>query len=345
MSKILPYLYVGDVDTAHSLFEPESQSWDSDETPSLEVKGVISACFDVPRWCNDYSRCDHQNEVYSRLIKSPHYDPSYIDLHIDRIPRHSDEDDNYVIHMSIKANDARSEPLYRGFLMTFEFIESVESIANGATYVHCMMGMSRSCSLVCAYLMKKYDSPYTEVLNQIRRKHPIAMPSDGFVCQLILFYQRDFTIRNEKEFWSAYRNLLSTIDLDRLEYFETKKSNADLDNSPSVYGCAKCRQTLFYAQNVIPHVPGDTIGNTEPCSSVFVEPMDWMVDVDGQSGKIICKNRRCSAKLGFYCWHGRRCSCGYLQVPAFQIQLSKVDKLPVESSLGGITPNRNDDLL
>ncbi|ORM41932.1 Dual specificity protein phosphatase 12 [Babesia sp. Xinjiang] len=196
--------------------------------------------------------------------------------------------------------------------------------------------------------MQKHDKPFTKVINPLRAIHPIASPSLGFICQLIVYYKRGFKVSDQNTFWAEYRNLLRIVDHDRLEEYETRQTcNDDNVDRSAVYSCAKCRQTLFYGANVVRHVPasGSDEFGTEPCSSIFVEPMDWMVGMDAQSGKITCKNSRCSSKLGYYCWHGRRCSCGHLQIPAFQIQLSKIDKLPVESRLGGSTPNRNDDLL
>ncbi|GFE53246.1 dual-specificity phosphatase [Babesia ovis] len=354
MSKVLGHLYVGDIYVGHSLFEHFDDPDICIAPPN--IKGVISACFDVPQWCNSYSRCDHQTAALNSLITSPHFDKGYIDLHVDRIVEHRGDagdstpsDDGsyiYVLHMVINAEDSCSERLYRAFGFTYDFVEAVHSLEQGNTYIHCMMGMSRSCSLVCAYLMRKYDSSFSTAIQKLKHLHPIASPSTGFICQLILYYKRRFQIHDQEEFWIAYRNLLRIIDLDNLQEYETRLP-VDTEDPGSVYSCAKCRQTLFYSHNIIKHQPGARAADdaTNPCSSIFVEPMDWMVGMEEQSGKITCKNSRCSSKLGFFCWHGRRCSCGHLQIPAFQIQLSKIDKLPVESCLGGSTPNRNVDLL
>ncbi|GBE59021.1 dual-specificity phosphatase [Babesia ovata] len=370
MSKVVDGLYVGDLYTAHRLFDdvrlpPDrrpANRFEPGSTPD-NLLGVISACFDVPEWCNESANCfhqcdDHESAAYSHLIKSPRFDKDYINLHVDRIPHYranqdsdpdSDEDQStYVLHMVVRAEDTSNERLFRAFQFAYDFVEAVSTISNGSTFVHCMMGMSRSCSLVCAYLMKKQEATFTSVIKQLKSVHPIASPSAGFSCQLLLYYKHGFEVPNHDVFWGEYRNLLRRIDLDRLEEYEAncRNPNSDEDNG-AVYSCVKCRQTLFYGYNVIQHESvGDSHGpDDEPCSSVFVEPMDWMTDVDSQTGKIICKNTRCSSKLGYYCWYGRRCSCGHLQVPAFQIQLSKVDKLVAESRLGGATPIRNEDLL
>ncbi|KAK1933186.1 dual specificity phosphatase, catalytic domain containing protein [Babesia divergens] len=368
MSKVTPVLYVGDFYTSHRLFDDEhnlpltSQSPDHQDS-SYQIKGVISACFDVPEWCCRSAGCflkdaTYENDAFNELRKSPYFDQSYIDLHVDCISRNGgkegssvsgkDAGSTYVVHAVIPAEDGPNECLFRAFAFTYDFVEAVQALEHGSTYIHCMMGMSRSCTLVSSYLMKKRKEAFTAVIKQLKNVHPIASPSAGFICQLILYRKHGFEIKSNKQFCLEYRKLLHNIDLHKLEDYESLDVERCAENEDgAVYSCMKCRQTLFYGYNILRHENAEkaTAGSREPCSSVFVEPMDWMTGVDTQTGKIVCKNARCCAKLGSYCWYGRRCSCGHLQVPAFQIQLSKVDKLITESSLGGKAPVRNEDLL
>ncbi|GIX60703.1 dual-specificity phosphatase [Babesia caballi] len=362
-------LYVGNLWAANHLYDDLRLPLSKRPPPGFEsfgivsqIKGVISVCNDFPNWCNKFAECFHRGNAHesgslSHLMQSPNFDRDYVDLHVDRIPHYREQADSssssdeprhtYVLHMFINAQDTGTESLFRAFPITYDFVEAVKAIDNGSTFIHCHMGISRSCSLVCSYLMKKRDLPFTTVLRRLRRRHPIAFPGEGFQCQLVLYYQYGFTIPNRTLFWTECQKLLRHIDFDNLQQYEQRRELPDEESeSNAVYSCMKCRQTLFYGGNVLPH---DTAalryGGSEKCSSVFVEPMDWMTNVETQSGKILCKNARCSAKLGFYCWYGRRCSCGHLQVPAFQIQLSKVDKLESESCRGGATPIRNEKLL
>lgn len=69
------------------------------------------------------------------------------------------------------------------------------------------------------------------------------------------------------------------------------------------------------------------------CSGYFVEPIKWMDPFlqSGQlSGKIVCPNKRCGAKLGNYDWAGVHCSCKEWVVPGFCIHRSKVDEYTVQ---------------
>jgi dual specificity phosphatase 12 len=66
------------------------------------------------------------------------------------------------------------------------------------------------------------------------------------------------------------------------------------------------------------------------CSGYFVEPMKWMESFleEGQlAGKIICPNKKCSAKLGNYDWAGVCCGCKEWVIPGFCINRSKVDEV------------------
>ena len=44
--------------------------------------------------------------------------------------------------------------------------------------VHCMGGMSRSVSVVCAYLALREDAPLEEVLRRIQLRRPLANPAE-----------------------------------------------------------------------------------------------------------------------------------------------------------------------
>jgi len=104
-----------------------------------------------------------------------------------------------------------------------------------------------------------------------------------------------------------------------------------------VYQCRKCGVGLFHDLNILPHstdgvqrrsrawMPTD---GSDPCTSVFVEPMSWMGNLEGQTGKLLCGNQRCRQKLGAFSWHGLPCSCGQWQSPAFQIHGSRLDCMP-----------------
>ena len=44
-------------------------------------------------------------------------------------------------------------------------------------YIHCFWGLMRSSTLVCAYLIKKYNIPYRDAILIVKEKRPMALSS------------------------------------------------------------------------------------------------------------------------------------------------------------------------
>ena len=81
------------------------------------------------------------------------------------------------------------------FDITFNFIES--NISNGrAVYVHCMEGISRSPTIVIAYLMKKYNQTYENVLFHVKMKRICIEPNIGFILHL-KSYQKKLSLEDK----------------------------------------------------------------------------------------------------------------------------------------------------
>jgi protein-tyrosine phosphatase len=64
-----------------------------------------------------------------------------------------------------------------------QFIQQALS-SRGHVLVHCYLGISRSSTLVIAYVMNLSRMPYTEANRLVRSKHKNSQPNDGFVTQL-----------------------------------------------------------------------------------------------------------------------------------------------------------------
>jgi protein-tyrosine phosphatase len=64
-----------------------------------------------------------------------------------------------------------------------EFIE--DALENkGNVFIHCSQGISRSASILIAYLMYKYNTPYDETLEFVRQSRPECKPNGFFEYQL-----------------------------------------------------------------------------------------------------------------------------------------------------------------
>jgi atypical dual specificity phosphatase len=60
----------------------------------------------------------------------------------------------------------------------------IEAAKDGRILVHCSAGVSRSPTIVAAYLMKKCDMALKDALGLIIRARPAVRPNDGFFRQL-----------------------------------------------------------------------------------------------------------------------------------------------------------------
>lgn len=80
--------------------------------------------------------------------------------------RHSKEEIPYYLY--IPAEDHEQYELYQHFNRTFDFIEQARRDTN--VLVHCMVGVSRSVTIVIAYLLKKYKCSLGQVIMMLQRK-------------------------------------------------------------------------------------------------------------------------------------------------------------------------------
>ncbi|CAK5279122.1 unnamed protein product [Mycena citricolor] len=89
-------------------------------------------------------------------------------------------------HMTVPVNDSEYEDLLIHFPETCRFIE--DALADGGkVLVHCVMGVSRSTTVVTAYLMKSRLLSSLDALQLIRTCRPQVQPNYGFRKQLDTF--------------------------------------------------------------------------------------------------------------------------------------------------------------
>lgn len=84
--------------------------------------------------------------------------------------------------MGIEALDIAVFPLFQHFQLAAEFIDSALK-QNGKILVHCGEGISRSSTLVIAYLMMKCGFRVEDAVRQVV-KHRNILPNQGFLLQL-----------------------------------------------------------------------------------------------------------------------------------------------------------------
>lgn len=80
--------------------------------------------------------------------------------------------------------DMPSENLKQHFERATTFMRNAVESGQGRVLVHCNMGVSRSSSLVLAYIMRYERMPLAKALEHVRSRRPIIRPNDGFMQQL-----------------------------------------------------------------------------------------------------------------------------------------------------------------
>ena len=83
--------------------------------------------------------------------------------------------------LHIELEDRTDENIKQHFETAIEFIN------NGPTLVHCYAGISRSATIVLAYMMKTYKLPLYLAMKHCKSRRSIISPNSGFMKQLYEF--------------------------------------------------------------------------------------------------------------------------------------------------------------
>ena len=99
------------------------------------------------------------------------------------------ESENKYTYLSFYLKDHVLENIECIFYECIKFIENVKE-KGGRVLVHCIQGISRSVTLVMAYLIYKNKLTYDKAFNIVQSKREISSPNFGFSIQLQNFYLR-----------------------------------------------------------------------------------------------------------------------------------------------------------
>ncbi len=93
------------------------------------------------------------------------------------------EHDPRFKYLEISLEDVIDENISKYFDITNEHIDNVLK-QNEKILVHCIMGISRSTTIVIAYLMNHFKLSLHEAYDFVKEKRPIISPNVGFINQL-----------------------------------------------------------------------------------------------------------------------------------------------------------------
>lgn len=221
--------------------------------------------------------------------------------------------------------------------------------------------MSRSATLLAAYLMKERKMGYQEALAYLRSKRPCVHPNDGFMHQLLLYERMAFKLDPNFKPYKLYRlvcihnNVKQTKILPPKNLlFQTENNLKQLETKSeppieTVYRCKKCRTILGSSRNVLPHsakqhptwfslLDWDSRRSVECRQGVFMEPIaSTMSKVCQTASESRLHCLKCDNKLGTFSWEGPvSCGCGGSMVPGFLLNLSRIDKCTMRKDVEAV---------
>lgn len=85
-----------------------------------------------------------------------------------------------IEYLSIVIDDSESEDIYKWFEETTKFI----STSNSPVLIYCWAGISRSVTILIAYLISKKNMSYLTSYFKIKKVRPFIHPNIGFVNAL-----------------------------------------------------------------------------------------------------------------------------------------------------------------
>lgn len=111
--------------------------------------------------------------------------------------------DKNIKYLKLPASDDHNQSLIQFFDTACQFILDAEH-CGGRVLVHCRAGVSRSATIVLAYLVATRRMPPTEAFDFLMRQRPIVSPNFHFLGQIEKYYKQ--VLRQDKRFVQAPKN-------------------------------------------------------------------------------------------------------------------------------------------
>lgn len=96
---------------------------------------------------------------------------------------------NDLVYKTLWLQDSPSEDITSILYDVFDYFEDVRE-QGGRVFVHCCQGVSRSTSLVIAFLMWKEGHSFEEAFQHVKAARGVTNPNMGFACQLLQCQKR-----------------------------------------------------------------------------------------------------------------------------------------------------------
>ncbi|KAG8814779.1 hypothetical protein FRC17_000974 [Serendipita sp. 399] len=101
-----------------------------------------------------------------------------------------------IAHKHVQLIDTGEADLLGNVVPCIEFIQT-ELDKGHSVLVHCFAGVSRSASMVTAYIMYSQNLSSADAMRQLQKARPIVSPNRSFVAQLDIFHQAITKVNTE----------------------------------------------------------------------------------------------------------------------------------------------------
>jgi len=168
-------------------------------------------------------------------------------------------------HLVVPMDDDLEEDLLINLSQCLDFL-----MQPGAVLVHCMAGISRSVSVVMAYLMHTEQLTVTHALDSICQIRQIASPNVNFLEQLEIYESmgapkainlqhrlyRSFVLTQMAEHIQTNTELVHHLPMAPDPFYSAPLNvcDDDMQSDKATYRCSTCRRVLFCGNSVLRHL-------------------------------------------------------------------------------------------
>lgn len=150
---------------------------------------------------NDFSASNIIDNIYIGNVYDAHNIDKLNELNIKNVISAVTGFDNIYDdsfnHLSLNLIDNQSQDIIHYFEITNHYIDSIltKNISSSndknknKILIHCICGVSRSVTILLAYIMKKYGYTPNHALEIVQKKRNIANPNPNFMKQLWTYYE------------------------------------------------------------------------------------------------------------------------------------------------------------
>lgn len=117
------------------------------------------------------------------------------------------------IYLKVNIDDTNDAPLEKYIDSTISFIKEASNKPDNRILIHCGAGISRSASIVIAYLMSTQHIPFDIAFEKVKKCRSVIYPNLGFREKLLEYEKNIFSNEERNKFKDPLLRLYSTYNI------------------------------------------------------------------------------------------------------------------------------------